>query len=266
MRASLMEKAPSLFALLVEAKARFLPDHGEPELRFVPALCHSRELALDVGANHGTYACAMVRHASRTIAAEPNPELARVLRRRLDAAIRAGRATVLEAAISDGEGSIPLFVPTGQPGLASVEGHAAGGGRTVTVARRPIDSLDLPRTGFIKIDVEGHELAVIEGARGLLARDRPNLLIEAEDRHRPGALAAIRAILDPLGYRGFFLLDGRLEPIARFDQRIHQDRAALNEAGSHRLPGRTYINNFIFTARDDAIRALAAAAPGGLAG
>jgi hypothetical protein len=79
---------------------------------------------------------------------------------------------------------------------------------------RPLDSFARPRVGFVKIDVEGHKLAVLEGARGLLERDRPSLLIEAEDRHRPQAVASIVAWLNALGYAGQFLADGRLHPIA----------------------------------------------------
>ena len=37
-----------------------------------------------------------------------------------------------------------------------------------------------------------------------LLRDRPTLLIEAEERHRPGAFLAINAFLAPLGYRAWF--------------------------------------------------------------
>jgi len=38
-----------------------------------------------------------------------------------------------------------------------------------------IDSFSLGKVGFIKIEVEGHELAVVKGLVNVLARDRPNL-------------------------------------------------------------------------------------------
>lgn len=258
LRATLEERLPTLFALALDAKARLFPDRGEPELRLVPILCHRDELAVDIGANHGTYSRPMAHHAGQLVAVEPNPHLADVLRRRLAPAIRAGKARILELALSDDDGSIQLFVPTGQSGLASVEHRPAAddAGEYVTVQRRRLDDLDLSRTGFIKIDVEGHEASVVAGARVLLERDRPNLLIEVEDRHHPGSLDRIRSILEPLDYRGFFLLDGAMRPIAAFDQQSHQDRSALNAAGTHRLPGRTYVNNFVFSAREDVVRRL----------
>ncbi len=71
--------------------------------------------------------------------------------------------------------------------------------------------------GFIKIDVEGHELAVLRGAEGLLRACHPALLIEASDEHRPGALESIRAFLEPLGYRGYVAENGRMRPVEPSD-------------------------------------------------
>jgi hypothetical protein len=59
--------------------------------------------------------------------------------------------------------------------------------------------------GFIKIDVEGHELDVLAGLAGLLATCLPNLIIEIGDPARGGSLAEICRRLDPLGYVGLVL-------------------------------------------------------------
>ncbi|MGO8126768.1 FkbM family methyltransferase, partial [Rhizobium ruizarguesonis] len=55
----------------------------------------------------------------------------------------------------------------------------------ISVPTRRLDSYQFGPLGFIKIDVEGHELKVLKGSQAILNRDHPNLLIEAEDRHRP---------------------------------------------------------------------------------
>src|SRR5437868_5966109 len=65
---------------------------------------------------------------------------------------------------------------------------------------RTLDQFDLRNVGFVKIDVEGHELAVLEGAARTLARERPNLLIEANEHHRPDAVGSIRRFMAELDY------------------------------------------------------------------
>ena len=60
------------------------------------------------------------------------------------------------------------------------------GEQTAAVATVPAISLDsilaeLPRTRLVKIDVEGAELLVLRGMRGLIERDRPHVLLELDD-------------------------------------------------------------------------------------
>jgi hypothetical protein len=75
--------------------------------------------------------------------------------------------------------------------------------------------------GFMKIDVEGHELAVLQGAETQLRRSKPNLLVEASNEHRPDAVASVRGFLEPLGYAGSFLNDGDWVDVRSFDPVTH---------------------------------------------
>jgi FkbM family methyltransferase len=68
------------------------------------------------------------------------------------------------------------------------------GRRTRVVA---IDELALPACGLIKVDVEGFEAAVLEGARETIARCRPLLYVEND---RASQQAALIALIDSLGY------------------------------------------------------------------
>jgi hypothetical protein len=149
--------------------------------------------------------------------------------------------------LSDRAGEAALFVPDVATGLASVEGANRGGkGHFIAVPARTLDSLTTAKTDFVKIDVEGHEASVVAGGLTLLERDRPMLLIEAEERHHSGSLRALEALLSPLGYEGFFVHAGTLVPLAQFDATRHQSLQALNAAGTAQLPGTLYINNFLF--------------------
>lgn len=59
-----------------------------------------------------------------------------------------------------------------------------------------IDSLGIPqRVALAKIDVEGHEVQVLEGMRETIERDRPTLIVEGEDPR-------IESMLGAFGYSG----------------------------------------------------------------
>jgi len=131
--------------------------------------------------------------------------------------------------------------------LGTVEAHNKLAGiptRSFTIPCRRLDTFDLSNVGVIKIDVEGHELAVLEGAQTLLLKDHPSLMIEAEERHRPGTVREISSYLANFGYLGFFLVGRRLRPIAEFDVARYQNAGSISL--SEVLPGYVYANNFVF--------------------
>jgi hypothetical protein len=95
---------------------------------------------------------------------------------------------------------------------------------------------------FLKIDVEGHEQALLAGAQKTLEAHRPTVLIECESRHRPDQ--DVRPVLDlfaALGYQGSFFQRGRRRPLAEFHPQEHQPRLS---SGAKPSPG--YVNNFAF--------------------
>ncbi|HUZ11388.1 MAG TPA: FkbM family methyltransferase [Caulobacteraceae bacterium] len=90
---------------------------------------------------------------------------------------------------------LPAAEVTGsEAALATIAPSNRLGGRasreiSVPVAR--LDDFQLPPIGFIKIDVEGHEEAVLQGARETIGRNRPALMIEIEERHNRGAIERV---------------------------------------------------------------------------
>lgn len=196
------------------------------ELTFLAAL-HRPGTIIDVGAHDGALSVPLARlPGARVIAFEPLPAAFA----RLTAAA-AGLAIVLRPeALGAAPGRAVLEVPSvagvAQEQWASLAKDyaaiAAGDERVDGVARTEVavitlDSLGLTDVTAMKIDAEGFEAEVLAGAAATLARCRPVLSVEIEERHRTGSTAAVPALLAGLGYAGFFHLDGAWHPIAAFD-------------------------------------------------
>jgi FkbM family methyltransferase len=238
----------------------FLPDYwvaglraykhwffGDPELRILRYLNDPEKCSVDVGANTGVYTFFLRKYSSICHAIEPNPHLAELLMRSFSSDVH-----VFEGALSDQNGettlSIPIIGEKESPGLASVE-HSNQLAETfevntLKVPTMKLDDMDISTVGFIKIDVEGHELSVLKGGEQLLDRDGPNIIVEAEDRHKPDAVKSITGFLEARGYQGFLLINGIMHSIKEFDPRMHQNPKHITHEG--KVLGKIYLNNFIF--------------------
>jgi FkbM family methyltransferase len=165
-------------------------EYSGGEIDLYQALLNPGDTALDVGANIGVFSIAMglaVGETGKVIAFEPQPPIFDILRRNIDrcglAHVEAQRVIVAER---DGDGAFVgvTHLPDGKQlnfGAINVDSRVRDGfGDLVPTPMRTIDSLDLERCDFIKIDVEGGEPAVLEGASATLARLRPILCLECD--------------------------------------------------------------------------------------
>jgi FkbM family methyltransferase len=218
---------------------------GEPELKILKSLVDSEKNSIDIGANKGVYTYFLSRFSSHVFAYEPNPELAKFLKQSVGSNV-----TVQEIALSNTDGQAILSIPVVDSflydQLGTLNDYTAGSslGKSYSVLLKPLDHQGHTNVGFIKIDVEGHEEAVIDGASNLLKQQRPTLMIEIEQRHHPNQdITKIFTKILALGYEGFFLLNQELKSIKDFSREKYQD--AQNYEG-HASLGKTYISNFIF--------------------
>jgi len=226
--------------LWMERELHFRPNHFEKEFWLVPLLCVQQKTSLDIGANAGHYSYYMAKFSKDVIAFEPNHDLWKDLRRLL------GRRVHLEsAALSRTSGNAVMRIDHHSTGVSTIEEKndlccVADLSAVVTreIVTRTLDSFNLSNIGMIKIDVEGHEEAVLEGARDTLRRNQPALIVESEDRHNQGAARRIAASLTALGYLGFYLKDRRLCDFSTL--RAEDTNPGNLDSG---LP---YINNFVF--------------------
>ena len=172
-------------------------------------------VAIDIGANLGEWALPLARRvgpAGRVMAIEPAPRAAAALDKTLVANALA-QAEVIRCAVGDHDGTVEFAVPIVtsvrvDTGTARI-GPPAAGHEALKVALRSLNSLAperrLDRIDLVKIDVEGHERQVLDGARASLARFRPVLVLET-GHEAEGDRQAIHELLDGLGYRMLGLL------------------------------------------------------------
>jgi FkbM family methyltransferase len=228
----------------------------EREIALLPRFLAAEKIAIDVGANVGVFTTLMARHARKVLAFEPHPSCAAQLR-----SLRLRNCEVIETALSDRNGTAPLRVPLAAGGdLHALSTLAAGndfqtqpeigGIRDVTVATTRLDTALASRlapadkVSFVKIDVEGHELAVLRGAADTVARHRPVLLVETEARHGV-ELDDVFTLLADQGYAAQALVEDDLRPIDAATLRELQSPERLaQKLAEPRYFG--YVNNVFF--------------------
>jgi FkbM family methyltransferase len=131
--------------------------------------------------------------------------------------------SVHRTALSDRTGTSAMVIPVRDDGSlnhyeASLAYGNEGGldGKTITVETSTLDDFcahhGIGKIDFIKCDVEGHELEVLEGARETLLHHRPTLLIEVNDPLDAGGHGSmVLKKVRELGYEALTLQDGSLK-------------------------------------------------------
>lgn len=189
-------------------------------------------VVVDVGANIGevSLVCAnRVGVSGRVIAFEPVKAIADELERNIQVNALQGVVDLRRQGLADVAGEFDIYDSCGQHdgdesnrGLGSLHGdpgsHQVLGRIQVETLDRLAATLALQRLDFMKVDVEGGELACLAGALQTVARFLPVIAVEVHERSAQMAGYRGRDILDllaPLGYQ-FLRLEarGRLVPIS----------------------------------------------------
>jgi len=165
------------------------------------------DTVIDVGANSGVYSCIAAAGGKAVFAFEPMPQNLRVLSRTIERNGLAGKIEVFPVALSDTVGIACLY-GRGQ-GASLIEGWA--GQPSYDAIRVPTHRLDIllgqrleNARILLKIDVEGAELNVLEGAEAVLGRCECIMVENGLTRNIPGgrnpAFVRVFAFLDDHGF------------------------------------------------------------------
>ena len=184
----------------------------EREIDLLASLVPENSIAIDVGANHGTYTFPLAKLAREVVAFEPIPACAATV----EAWAIRRNVKVYNSGLGDVDGCLKLFLPringrvfTTRASFARCDSECL----EVNVPVTTLDSYDLADVGFIKIDVEGFELNVLHGAERLISSCKPTLLLEVDPIvQSKEQFSAVFNWLSTRGYRSFYVENGELVP------------------------------------------------------
>ena len=177
----------------------------EAEMHLLPFLVDPARNAVDAGAHRGSYCYFLARLCPKVYAYEPNPVMRDYLRR-----VVRRNVVISDCGLSDKPGEAQFTIPNSKRGYR----HTAGTLETklyeqdavrFTVKSVRLDDEPVENVGFIKMDIEGHELAALAGACKVLARDRPVMLIEVREELNGTPIEEALAQVESYGYHAFAL-------------------------------------------------------------
>jgi FkbM family methyltransferase len=161
---------------------------------YLRAMLEPGQICFDVGANVGYYVMQFARWtcpSGRVVAFEPNPGPRAVLERQIAINRLADRVDVVAAAVADRSGETALYLPAddqqgldGVSRLGSPDSSIANAFRSIAVPMISLDDFCDAHPELIPdcllIDIEGFEIAALEGARRLITRRRGRLGLMVE--------------------------------------------------------------------------------------
>jgi FkbM family methyltransferase len=187
---------------------------------------------VDVGAHIGThtvYFAQTVGSTGRVVAAEPQRFIHQILCANI-ALNGLTNVVAYHAALGDQDGiiTVPLLDYAAENNFGGLELGKTVEGEPVAMAT--LDGLALPQCHFVKIDVEGMEAEVLQGARATLAQHQPLLYVENDRRDKSAALIAL---LFELGYRLYWDVRPLFNPanFAGVRENVFGSTVAINMLG-----------------------------------
>ncbi|MGH8673137.1 MAG: FkbM family methyltransferase [Burkholderiales bacterium] len=220
LRHQALDHWPGSYVIRTDGRIVYVPKHVDvtaghrlfkpaTHIELIEPLCRPGDCVLDVGANVGDWTLPMASRVGplgKVLAFEPVAYLAETI-------VKTARVNrhnwveVHQVALSSTDGTGEFSVERANSGGSRL-GRLNGDFSHTTVRTARLDTMlaarpDIGRIDFVKIDVEGFEEAVLQGARASLARFRPGLLIESglESREQRKSIHDLLTSLDyePIG-------------------------------------------------------------------
>lgn len=149
--------------------------------------------AIDVGANVGEWTRPLSKRFDKVVCFEPNPNFRQCFEKNITEDNVVLHPYGLSSHLHNAEQG------TNHTHLNYVVGDTNP--RDGDIECRPLDSFNLTDLDYIKIDVDGFEIPVLQGAMQTITKNNPVINIEMKDRRRPKIVKKSRQILKSYGYQ-----------------------------------------------------------------
>ena len=212
----------------------------EKEMAYLDKILSKKRRFVDIGSNFGIYSYYFRNKFMNIEAFEPINEITYHLK-----GLSKYNINVHNLGLSNLEGEAQISIPfkngklhTSDSSLNKIDNNSYEQRRIKT---KTLDSFHFTNVDLIKIDVEGHEENVINGSQATILNSKPILLVEIERRHlRNKKIDDIFNLICSLSYDGYFLLNGKMISISKFEVNKYQNQKMIATNDYN------YTNNFIF--------------------
>ena len=210
---------------------------GEKEIKIIPKLLVNCNRAIDIGANVGVWSYWLSKYAKQVESFEPNPKIFNALKN-----IKIKNVNSYNIALSNKTGSVDLLIPKGSKGFSNQGASLSsikvqGEHKSISIEAKQLDEFNFLDVDFIKIDVEGHEHEVIEGARETIKKFKPTMVIEMEEKHNQIPIEEQISSVEKMGYQCCVLINETMIQIKEIDlDKFHRNPTNKD----------SYLFNFIF--------------------
>lgn len=165
------------------------------------------KVVLDIGANIGNHSIFLAEKFKKVYAFEPNPITYEVLKINSTYVAEHKNVIPFNFGLSDAEGSLPFNVnPANIGGSGIINRNNRNVNDSIFIDVKTLDKFDELKdvsVALIKIDVEGHELNALRGAKDTISRDMPAILFEQSAAEIIDGSSPTIKYLDEIGYEFF---------------------------------------------------------------
>ena len=203
--------------LLKRRLERSIKNKDENEIDLLKRFIKPGTDSIDVGVYRGVYSYEMSKYSKKVHSFEPNPLIFKYINKNLKKI--SNNIDLYNFALSNENKVSNLRIPIRNKKInkENYEEHYLMGRATVhelnnfqdyekfEITLKKIDDFNFDNEiSFMKIDVEGHEMEVIEGGKLFIKKNKPVLLVEIEERHSKKNIHHSIDYINGLGYNSYF--------------------------------------------------------------